>query len=147
VRDTWLTRQPIDPSAILAQVGGPEDGAAVLFIGTVRAENDGRPVNGMRYEAYQTMAERELAAIVSAVRERTGVARVVAVHRTGELEVGEVSVAVAASAPHRSAAFEAARDVIEEIKRRLPVWKHEHYTTGEARWLDGVEPPVKSEST
>lgn len=137
-----LTDQPIDAAAVLASVGGPDDGAAVLFIGTVRDHNDGRPVRGMRYDAYDAMATRELERIVGDVAARTGVRRIAAVHRTGELDIGEVSVAVAASSPHRADAFEAARAVIEEIKVRLPIWKHEHYADGSARWLDGVQPPA-----
>jgi molybdopterin synthase catalytic subunit len=138
VKTTWITETAIDPAAVLEGVGGPDDGAAVLFLGTVRSENEGRPVHGLRYEAYQAMAETELAAIVRDVQERTGVERIVAVHRVGELQVGAVSVAIAASSPHRADAFDAARAVIEEIKRRLPVWKHEHYADGAARWLEGA---------
>ncbi len=141
-----ITEHAIDPDAVLHAVGGPEDGAVVLFLGTVRNENEGRPVNGMRYEAYREMAEREMSNIVDEVRQRTGVTRLTAVHRTGELRVGDISVAVAASSPHRADAFTAARDVIEEIKRRLPVWKHEHYADGAARWLDGVVPPAAKEA-
>jgi molybdopterin synthase catalytic subunit len=137
-----ITDRRIDAAAVLAAVGDTEDGAAVLFVGTVRDHNEGRPVGGMRYDAYDAMASRELESIVRDVSKRTGVSRIAAVHRVGELGIGEVSVAVAASSPHRADAFEAARAVIEEIKGRLPVWKHEHYTDGTARWLDGVEPPA-----
>lgn len=137
-----ITERPIDPAAVLASVGDRGDGAAVLFIGTVRDQNEGRPVSGMRYDAYAGMAAAEMERIVGDVSTRTGVLRIAAVHRIGELAIGEVSVAVAASSPHRADAFEAARGVIEEIKRRLPVWKHEHYTDGTARWLDGVPPPA-----
>jgi molybdopterin synthase catalytic subunit len=137
---TWITESPIDPAALLEQVGSLDDGAAVLFLGTVRRENEGRAVYGLRYEAYKGMAESELAAIVGDVQERTGVQHIAAVHRVGELQVGEVSVAIAASSPHRADAFDAARAVIEEIKLRLPVWKHEHYTDGAARWLEGAIP-------
>ena len=142
-----ITTSAIDPGLVLADVGGPEDGASVLFVGTVRQENEGRPVNGMRYEAYQSMAEKELTDIVRTVSGRTGVTRLVAVHRIGELHVGDVSVAVAASSPHRVDAFEAAREVIEEIKRRLPVWKHEHYVDGDARWLEGAVPQSRGNRT
>lgn len=139
---TWITERAIDPADVLASVGGPEDGAAVLFIGTVRGHNAGRAVSGMRYEAYREMAERELAAIAGDVCRQTDVTRLVAVHRIGELTVGEISVAVAVSSPHRAQSFDAARAVIEGIKQRLPVWKHEHYVEGGARWLEGTLPPV-----
>lgn len=132
-----ITFDPIEPAGVLARVGGPEDGASVLFLGVVRNRNEGRSVSGMEYEAYQAMARRQLAAIVSEAASRAGVLRVAAVHRLGELSVGQVSVAVAASSPHRAEAFDAARCVIEEIKKRLPVWKREHYVGGEPEWLGG----------
>jgi molybdopterin synthase catalytic subunit len=137
---TAITTERIDPAAVLARVGGPEDGAALLFIGTVRMRNDGRPVRGMRYDAYVEMAETELAAIADEAAERCGSRRVAVVHRIGELAIGEVSVAIAVSTPHRAEAFDACRSVIETIKQRLPVWKFEHYTDGEAAWVAGHEP-------
>lgn len=139
---TWsdITTGPIDPSAVLARVGTPSDGAVALFMGTVRNANEGRPVGGMEYEGYAEMAREQLAVIVAEAAARAGSGRVAAVHRLGELAVGEVSVAIAVSTPHRAEAFEAARHVIEEIKKRLPVWKREHYLDGEAEWLDGQVP-------
>jgi molybdopterin synthase catalytic subunit len=139
-----ITTGPIDPQAVLHGVGGEQDGAVLLFLGTVRNRNDGRPVRGMRYEAYVAMAEQELEAIVREAAQRTGAAHILAVHRIGELAVGEVSVAIAVSTPHRAEAYEASRYVIEELKRRLPVWKHEDYTDGEAQWLDGHVPTAAS---
>ena len=139
-----ITRAAIQPEAVLRQVGSPAAGAVLLFLGTVRRENDGRMVTGMRYDAYEPMARAELAAIVAAAAERWGLTDVVAVHRVGQLTVGEVSVAIAVSSPHRAAAYEASRYVIEEIKRRLPVWKQEQYAAGEACWLDGAAPAEAS---
>lgn len=135
-----ITLDPIEPEAVLARVGAAEDGAAVLFLGVVRNANAGRPVSGMEYEGYAAMARQKLAEIASEAAERARGARVAAVHRLGELAVGEVSVAVAASTPHRAEAFEAARYVIEEVKKRLPVWKREHYLDGEPEWLEGRTP-------
>jgi molybdopterin synthase catalytic subunit len=137
-----ITSEPIDASAVLARVGAPADGAAVLFVGMVREQNDGRAVRGMRYDAYVAMAEQELATIAREAAARAGTDRVAIEHRIGELEVGEVSVAIAVSSPHRAEAFDAARFIIEEIKRRLPVWKREYYADGGADWLDGSVPPV-----
>ena len=111
-----------------------------LFLGTVRNCNEGRPVGGMEYEGYADMAREQLAAIVAEASARAGTDRIFAVHRLGELEVGQVSVAIAVSTPHRAEAFDAARYVIEEIKKRLPVWKRERYLDGEARWLEGQAP-------
>ncbi|HET9440199.1 MAG TPA: molybdenum cofactor biosynthesis protein MoaE [Longimicrobiales bacterium] len=133
----WITREPIGAEDVLRHVGAPSDGAVDVFLGIVRDENEGRAVSGMHYDAYDAMAERVIAEIVAEAAARPGVGQVAAVHRIGELRVGEVSVAIAASAPHRAEALAATRYVIEAIKQRLPVWKQEHYLTGEQRWLRG----------
>ncbi len=138
----WITTDPIDPAELLAQAGDPADGATVLFLGHVRETNEGRPVTGMPYDAYVDMAQRVLAEIAAEAAARLGTERIAVVHRVGELAVGEVSAAIVASSPHRAEAFDAARAVIEEIKRRLPVWKHEHYADGAAAWLPGRTPAV-----
>lgn len=135
-----ITIDPIDPSTVVKRVGAPEDGAVALFLGTVRNRNEGRPVGGMEYEGYAEMAGEQLAAIVSEAAARAGTDRIVAVHRLGELAIGDVSVAIAVSTPHRAEAFDAARYVIEEIKKRLPVWKRERYLDGAAEWLGGQVP-------
>lgn len=131
----------IDPAEVLGRVRADEDGAALLFLGVVRDHADGRPVSGMRYDAYVEMAEPVLAEIAREAAERLGTDRVAVVHRVGELDIGEVSVAIAVSSPHRAEAFDASRYVIEEIKKRLPVWKKEHYTDGTAEWVEGAVPP------
>jgi molybdopterin synthase catalytic subunit len=138
---TWITPDVIDPQQVLGAVGASQDGAVLLFLGTVREQNDGRPVTGMRYDAYVEMAEPVLREIANGAAAEAGSDRIAVVHRIGELAIGEVSVAIAVSTPHREQAFAAARTVIEEIKLRLPVWKHEHYAEGESRWLDGAVPP------
>lgn len=137
---TLITDAPLDVSDLLARVGEPSDGAVLLFLGVVRDHAHGRPVTGMTYEAYREMAETVLADIAreaAALLETDGVA---VVHRVGELSVGDVSVAVAVSSPHRAQAYWASRHVIEAIKERLPVWKREHYAVGEPRWVAGVDP-------
>ena len=131
---------PIDPTAVLARVGDRADGAALLFLGVVRDHADGRPVEGMRYDAYVEMAEGVLAEIAGEAASALGTNRVAVVHRTGELDIGEVSVAIAVSSPHRAEAYEASRYVIEEIKKRLPMWKKERYPDGEDSWVEGVTP-------
>ena len=140
-----ITDQPIDTQALLEQVAQPAHGAALLFVGTVRDLNEGRPVTGIRYEAYHEMAESMLAQIAAEAEARSG-CEVAVVHRTGELGVGEASVAIAVSGAHRAPAFDAARYIIEEIKKRLPVWKHEHYASGETDWVSGVVPAASSPS-
>jgi molybdopterin synthase catalytic subunit len=136
-----ITRDVIDPMAVLSLVGSPADGAAILFLGTVREENDGRSVSGMSYDAFVEMAEPVLREIAVEAAERAGSDRIAVVHRIGELRIGEVSVAIAVSSAHRAESFDAARYVIEQIKVRLPVWKHEHYLDGESSWLAGMTPP------
>jgi len=138
-----VTTDPIDTAEVLARVGDPEDGAVALFLGIVRNHNDARPVAGMDYEGYAEMAREQLAAIVEEAAGRAGSDRIAAVHRLGTLAVGEVSVAIAASTPHRAEAFDAARYVIEEIKKRLPVWKREHYLDRAAEWLEGRVPAAQ----
>ena len=140
---TWsdVTFDPIGAADVLDKVSGPEDGAVALFLGVVRNANEGRPVSGMEYEGYAAMAREELSAIVVEAAQRAGSGRVAALHRLGALKVGEASVAIAVSSPHRAPAFDAARHVIEEIKKRLPVWKREHYLDGEPTWLEGQTPP------
>jgi molybdopterin synthase catalytic subunit len=135
-----LTHSPIDPAEVLARVGHDEDGAAILFLGTVRDHADDRPVTGITYEAYEEMAAPVLAEIAGEAAAILGTDRLAVVHRVGELAVGEHSVAIAASSPHRAQAYEASRYVIEEIKKRLPVWKKEHYADGRDAWVQGTKP-------
>ena len=139
-----VTSDPVDAAEVLARVGDPEDGAVALFLGIVRNHNEARPVSGMDYEGYAEMAGEQLAAIVEEAAGRAGSDRIAAVHRLGTLGVGEISVAIAASTPHRAEAFDAARYVIEEIKKRLPVWKREHYLDRDAEWLGGRVPVAQA---
>ena len=137
-----VTADRIDAGDVLGLVGAEEDGAALLFLGTVRDHAEGAPVTGLTYEAYQPMAERVLTEIAGEAAARLGTDRLAVVHRVGDLGIGDVSVAIAASSPHRAEVFDTVRYVIEEIKKRLPVWKHEHRPGGADRWVDGVTPPV-----
>ena len=142
-----VVHAPIDPADVLARVGSPEDGAVLLFLGTVRNHADGESVDGMTYEAYEKMASPVLAEIAGEAATRLGTDRVAVVHRVGELAIGDVSVAIAVSSPHRAQAYEASRYVIEEIKKRLPVWKREHYTDGRSQWVEGVQPAARAVAT
>jgi molybdopterin synthase catalytic subunit len=140
MRTAAITHLPIEPESVLQQVGAAGDGAVVLFLGTVRDSSGGQAVTGMQYDLYEAMAREVLEAIVAEAAEQWGVEHLVAVHRVGHLSVGEVSAAIAVSSPHRAEAFAASRQVIEQIKLRLPVWKQEHYATGAARWVPGAVP-------
>jgi len=135
----------IDTSAVLAEVASAHNGAGVLFVGTVREMNDGRDVTGMEYTAYREMAERELRDVVREAASRFGTDDIVVVHRIGSLDVGEVSVAIAAAHPHRGSAFDAARYVIEELKQRVPIWKREHYLDGTREWVHAGSASARAE--
>ena len=141
---TAIVREPIDPAHVLTLIGADQDGASVLFLGVVRDHNDGRSVDGVRYDAYEDMAAQVLSEIVDEAARAAGTDRIAAVHRVGELKVGEVSVAIAVSSPHRAEAYDASRYVIEEIKKRLPVWKRERYGDGAAEWVEGRVPEAAS---
>jgi molybdopterin synthase catalytic subunit len=131
-----IVERVIDPSALTAEVARDGNGAAILFLGTVRDSNDGRAVSGIEYSAYRSMAERELATIVAETASEFGTTDVVVEHRIGTLEIGEVSVAIAVAHPHRGAAYDASRYAIEQIKRRVPIWKRELYADGTREWVD-----------
>lgn len=138
-----VTADPIDVAAVLAAVPSPADGAVLLFLGVVRDENDGRAVASLEYEAYAEMAERTMREIAGEARARWPVGGVALVHRVGRLAIGEASVALAVASPHRTEAYEASRYLIEELKRRVPVWKREGYVEGETRWVPGFTPAVE----
>ena len=131
-----LVNAPLDPARLLAEVSAPSNGAALLFIGTVREINEGRPVTGIDYSAYAAMAKRELDAILREASVKFGTGHLVVEHRVGTLDVGEASVAIAVAHPRRGAAYDASRFIIEELKRRVPIWKREHYTDGTREWVD-----------
>ena len=117
-----LTRHPLDVGELLAEVQSPERGGTCVFVGTVRNDGD---VTGIEYSAYEAMAIEEIARIVSDAEAQWPDVRVMLQHRLGLIPVGEASIAIAAAAPHRAEAFAACRFVIEEVKKRLPVWKKE----------------------
>lgn len=140
-----LVDRPIVIADLVSEVASAANGATVLFIGSVRGVNDGRPVSGIDYAAYRSMAEKELTAIVAEAVEVYGTSHVVVEHRLGYLPVGEPSVVVAAAHPRRAQAFEAAQFVIEELKRRVPVWKLEHYVDGTREWANPTAPRSSEE--
>lgn len=136
-----LVDRPIDAAALIAEVSDESCGAATVFLGCVRNVNDGHAVTGIEYSAYRSMAEREMTAIVREADERFGVNRLVLEHRVGTLGLGDVSVAVVAAHPHRGPALDAMRYVIEQLKRRVPIWKLEHYVDGRREWVGAASAP------
>ena len=132
-----LVREPIDVAAL--QDVGAADGALCLFLGVVRGDNEGRRVVRLEYEAYEEMALPLIEEIAARARGRFGVSDVRIVHRLGALQVGEVSVAVAAASPHRAEAFAACRFAIDTLKAEVPIWKKEFYADG-AVWREEHAP-------
>lgn len=139
-----LTEDPIDVGLLIAAVGAADRGAVSLFLGTVRNSNDGRAVTGIDYSAYEAMALGEMSRIVEEAAARYPGAAIELTHRIGTLAVGEISVAIATSHAHRAPAIDANRYVIEELKRRVPIWKREHYTDGTSEWVDPRRHPVEA---
>ncbi|HEY8679085.1 MAG TPA: molybdenum cofactor biosynthesis protein MoaE [Candidatus Dormibacteraeota bacterium] len=130
-----LLEEPLDAAAIGNQIRTDGDGALVVFEGVVREGSRGKTVRALVYEAYGAMALRQMEQLGEAARGRWPITDLAIVHRLGHLAVGEVSVVIAVSAPHRGDAFDACRWVIDELKRTVPIWKKEIYTEGEA-WID-----------
>ena len=128
-----LTRHPLDIKDLLAEVQGPERGGTCVFLGTVRTDDE---VTAIDYSAYEPMASAEIERILAEAQTQWPTARVMLQHRLGEIPVGEASIAIAAAAPHREEAFAACRYVIEEVKKRLPIWKKELHTDGSPTWVE-----------
>ena len=131
-----LTRDPIDGSAIARQLLRGEDGAFVNFEGVARNNTKGRPTRFLDYECYEPMAVKMMAQIGAEIAGNFAIGRIAMVHRLGRIEIGETSVAVVVTAPHRRPAFDAALEGINRLKRLVPVWKKEYFEDGEV-WVDG----------
>ena len=138
-----LTSEPIDVATLIRDVTADNRGAVSLFLGTVRNSNEGRDVNGIDYSAYDAMAVAEMNRIVDEATQRFEDVAILLIHRTGTLRVGDVSVAIACAHAHRSPALDANRYVIEQLKRRVPIWKREHYLDGTSEWVDPSGRPAE----
>jgi MoaE-MoaD fusion protein len=136
-----LVREPVVAGALIQHVRGAGDGAVVTFDGCVRNQSHGRRTLYLDYEAYESMALSKIREIAMALHEKFAIHRVAIAHRLGRLEIGETSVFIAVSAPHRPAAFEACRFAIDTLKRTVPIWKKEYFEDG-AVWADGELPPA-----
>jgi len=131
-----LTRAPIDAAALARKILRGEDGAIVTFEGVTRNNSKGRATRFLEYECYEPMALKTMAEIGGEIARSFEISRIAMVHRLGRVEIGETSVVVIATSPHRRAAFEAALEGINRLKRLVPVWKKEYFTDGEV-WVDG----------
>jgi len=129
-----VTDGPLDLGALVEEVRDPSAGAIATFVGTTRDRSRGRTVTHLEYDAYPEMAEAEMARIAIAVGDRHAITRIAMAHRTGHVPIGEASVMIAVSAPHRAAALEACREAIDTLKQTVPVWKKEVFEGGE-EWI------------
>lgn len=130
-----LSSDPIDYHQLTESVRSTASGAVVLFLGTVRELTGGRRTVALDYETYPEMAEVQLAELEAEARSRWNIDQVGIIHRLGHLELGEISVAVAVSCPHRQQAFEAGKFLIDELKHRIPIWKKENWEDGSTEWV------------
>lgn len=140
-----LVDKAIDADALIRHVRTGADGAIVTFDGCVRNQSHGRRTLYLDYEAYESMALAKMREIAAEARTKFPIDRVAVAHRLGRLEIGETSVFIAISAPHRAAAFDACRHIIDTLKRSVPIWKKEYFEDG-AVWADGELPPVPQDT-
>jgi len=133
-----VTGEVLKPEEAIAAVESPASGAINLFLGVVRDNNLGRNVGYLEYDAYPAMAERVMRELAEEAKERFGLEDCAVLHRTGRLEIGETSLLVAVASGHRAESFEAGHWLVNEIKKKVPVWKKEVWDDGEA-WIEGPE--------
>jgi molybdopterin synthase catalytic subunit len=142
-----IVEHPLNPAALMQELASTSHGAAVVFVGTVRDVNEDRDVTGLDYRAYVPMAEKEMAAILREAEARWVPVQLVCEHRVGELALGDASVVIVAAHPHRGEAFDACRYVIEELKKRVPIWKRERYVSGELAWVENGTRNAEAQSS
>jgi molybdopterin synthase catalytic subunit len=134
-----IVTHALDIGALLGEVADATRGATALFVGTVRSVNEGREVIEIEYSAYESMAEREMSAVLTEAEAMNEGVVVVVEHRVGRLDVGEASIAIVAAHAHRARALDALRYAIDEIKKRAPIWKREIYADGSETWVDPTQ--------
>ena len=132
-----VTAEPVSVDEALAFVADPGAGGTCVFVGTVRDSSDAGDVTGLRYEAWDELAHSRLEELVGELTEKWPVKKVAILHRTGDLAIGDASVVIACSAPHRADAFDACRHAIERLKQDVPIWKKEALVSGESHWVMG----------
>jgi molybdopterin synthase catalytic subunit len=145
-----ISTAPIDPAALQRSLANVQAGACVTFEGWVRNRNDGQAVRALDYEAYVPLAEKEGERILAEVRGKFPVLAAMCIHRVGALQLGDLAVWVGVISEHRGAAFDACRQIIDETKSRVPIWKKEYYASGETGWINcatkgdfaGAKPPI-----
>jgi molybdopterin synthase catalytic subunit len=141
-----ITESSIDIEALLAEISTPDAGAVVLFLGTTRQTTDGRQTESLDYECYEEMAVRKLTSLESEARQRWPLLNCGIIHRIGNLEIGQASVAIAVSTAHRQAAFEAGKWLIDTLKEVVPIWKKENWADGSSEWVHPTVENIKPEN-
>ncbi len=137
-----ISHDPIDPAALSRALAHATAGACATFEGWVRDHNNGRTVQRLDYQAYAPLAQSEGDRILAEAKQKFTIVEARCVHRVGALAIGDLAVWVGVSAAHRGAAFDACRWIIDEVKKRVPIWKNEHYADGESGWLHPDNTPV-----
>jgi molybdopterin synthase catalytic subunit len=145
VNSFFISETALDPAGLARELAHAGAGACVTFEGWVRDRNEGRAVQRLDYQAYASLAQAEGERILAEAAERFEIITARCAHRTGSLAIGELAVWVGVSAGHRDAAFAACRFVIDEVKKRVPIWKNEHYADGESGWLHPDNTPVEDD--
>ncbi|AEP01651.1 molybdenum cofactor biosynthesis protein MoaE [Heyndrickxia coagulans] len=140
-----IVKEPVDVSKLIQAVADRNAGAIVTFIGTVREMTKGKKTLYLEYEAYEPMARKKLEQIGAEIRQQFPAAKTAIVHRIGRLDISDIAVAIAVSAPHRDEAYRANRYAIERIKEMVPIWKKEHWENGEM-WVGNQKETVFYES-
>ena len=130
-----ITESPINAQQGMPRLSSPRAGASVIFLGTTREFTQGRQTRWLEYECYREMAERKLAELEAAARQRWPLVECLLLHRVGPVDLGETSVLVAVSTPHRQQAFEAAQWLMDAIKQEVPIWKKENWADGGSQWV------------
>jgi molybdopterin synthase catalytic subunit len=133
-----LQQEPIDIALVMTEAGSDSDGAVVSFIGRVRNSSRGKSVLYLEYEAYGEMARKQLQKTIDEAASRWSLGSCMVVHRIGHIDVGEASIIIAASSPHRHEAFQAVQYIIDTVKENIPIWKKEFYSDGSS-WINGKE--------
>ena len=132
--DVTITEGALDPAPLVGRVRSDRDGCVVTFLGVTRDHNDGRRVLHLEYEAYRPMAERKMTEVIGEMKARWDIGSVAVAHRVGRVDIGEASMVLAVSAPHRGPAFEAAQYFVDQLKKVVPIWKKEFFEGGEV-WI------------
>ena len=132
----FISESAIEPNELRSKLQNEVAGAYASFEGWVRNHNDGKPVNALEYSAYTALAEKEGDRIIGEALDRFEISGAAAIHRVGPLDIGDIAVWVGVSSPHRGAAFDSCRYIIDEIKDRVPIWKRESYENGPDEWVN-----------